>query len=128
LGFIIIMFLEIGGETKMDTSQYGESAYITPELVKQSTAKKVYICGVAKIVQGKFGDKLELPVELDGKQKTWGLNRTVVQALQKFGEGKPNPKDDKHWVGKYVELRVINDGTKEIIVAIPVLTQTEAVQ
>ncbi len=106
----------------MDTSNFGESAYITPELVKTSTTKRIYIAGDAKIVQGKFGDKLELPVEIDNKPKTWGLNRDHVKALQQFG------KDSKQWLGKWVELRVVNNGQKEVIIAIPVLTQTEAIQ
>ena len=103
----------------MDTTQYGESAYITPDLVKQSASKRVYIAGDAKIVMGKFGDKLELPVELDGKQKTWGLNREIVKNLQQFG------KDSKAWVGKWVELRIINDNGKEKICAFPIITPTE---
>jgi hypothetical protein len=106
----------------MDTSQYGESAYITPELVKFSASKKVYICGIAKVVQGKFGDKLELPVEIDGKQKTWGLNRTLVQALHQFGDDKENPKDDKHWIGKWVQLSLKFENGKDVIVASPILS------
>ena len=105
----------------MNTEAFGESAYITPELVKLSTTKKVYIAGDAKIVQGKFGDKLELPVEIDNKPKTWGLNRDHVKSLQQFG------KDSKTWLGKWVELRVVNNGQKEIIVAIPIITPSEVV-
>ena len=106
----------------MDSTAFGESAYITPDLVKQSTTKKVYITGDAKIVQGKFGDKLELPVEMDMKPKTWGLNRDQVKNLQQFG------KDTKLWIGKYVELRVITMNNKDTIVAIPQLIQTETIK
>jgi len=115
------------GENKMDTKAFGESAYITPDLVKQSTAKKVYICGIAKIVQGKFGEKLDLPVELDGISKIWGLNRTIVKALQQFGAGKINPTDDKHWVGKWVNLSVVRDGEKDVIIATPEIAPVETV-
>jgi len=112
----------------MDTKAFGESAYITPDLVKQSATKKVYICGTAKIVQGKYGDKLELPVELDSIAKIWGLNRSIVKALHEFGQGKANPTDDKHWVGKWVSLSVIRDGEKELVVATPEIVQVESVQ
>lgn len=106
----------------MDTTQYGESAYLTPELVKNSATKRLYIAGDVKIVPGKFGDKLELPVEIDNKAKTWGLSRDHVKSLQQFG------KDSKAWLGKWVEVRVVNNGQKEVIVAIPIIVPTEAIQ
>ena len=111
----------------MDTKAFGESAYITPDLVKQSTTKRVYICGTAKITQGKFGDKLELPVELDGIAKTWSLNRPQVKTLQQFGTGNANPTDDKHWVGKWVSLSVVKEREKDVIVATPIMTPEETV-
>jgi len=106
----------------VDTTQYAEGQFLNPEMVKQSPSKKVYISGDAKVVAGKFGDKLELPIEMDGKQKTWGLARDHVKALQEFG------KDSKLWVGKNVNLRVINANGKESILAIPEVVKTEKVQ
>ena len=106
----------------MDTTQYGESVYIAPDLVKQSASRRVYIAGDARIIKGKWGDQLELPVELDGKPKTWGLTRDVVKTLQQFG------KDSKQWVGKWVELRVINDAGKDKVMAFPIITPTEEIQ
>ena len=105
----------------MDTTQYAEGQFISPELVKNSKSKKVYIAGDAEIVQGKFGDKLEVDVELDGKKKRWGLNRDQVKALHEFG------KDSKLWVGKWVSLKVVNIGGKETVVAIPEQDSTEEV-
>jgi len=105
----------------MDTTQYAEGQFITPELVKQSPSKKVYIAADAKIVQGKFGDKLEVAVEMDGRPKTWGLNRSHVKALHVFG------KDSKTWVNHWVKLVVVNIGGKEQIVAEPELNKDEVI-
>ncbi len=106
----------------MDSTQFGESAYINPQLVKESISKKLYISGDAKIVEGKYGDKMELPVELDNKDKTWGLSRDIVKSLQAFG------KDTKTWVGKWVKLTAVKVGDKEQIIAEPIITSAEQVQ
>lgn len=105
----------------MDTTQYAEGQYINPELVKKSPSKRVYISGDVKVVPGKFGDKLELPVELDGKPKTWGLNRNHVKALHVFG------RDSKQWVGKEVKLSVVNISGKEEVIAEPIQNKEEVI-
>ena len=107
---------------KMDTMQFAEGQYVNAELLKTSPSKKVYIAGDAKIVEGKFGDRLELPVELDGKPKTWTLNRDQVKTLhQAYG------KDSKLWVGKTVKLTPVNLGGKETLVCEPETVKTEEV-
>ena len=107
----------------MDTTQYAEGQYIGAELLKGSPSKKVYISADAKVVEGKYGDKLELQVEMDGKSKIWGLNRDHVKALQEaYG------KDSRGWVGQTVSLRVVTMGGKESVLAIPEKTKTEEVK
>ena len=105
----------------MDTQEYGEGSYICVELLRASPTKRVYIRGDPNEVDGKFGPMLELPVELDGKIKKWSLKRAHVISLQTFGAGKNSPKDSRHWVGKYVDLSIVTDGTREIIIATPVI-------
>ena len=101
---------------KMDTTQFAEGQWINAELIKKSPSKKMYISGDAKIVAGKFGDKLEVPVEIDDKPKTWTVTRDQVKALHTaYG------KDSKLWVGKNVNMKVVDVNNKETVIVEPIL-------
>jgi hypothetical protein len=107
----------------MDTQEFAEAKFIGVELIKQSPSKKVYISGDAAVVTGQFGDRLELPVELDNKKKTWTLTRDHVKALQEcYG------KDSRAWVGQTIGLRVVNVGGKESVLAFPEKVKEEKVE
>ena len=108
----------------MDTTKYAEGQFINPELVKASPTKKIYVSGDAKEEENKFGNlSLVLPVELDGKAKTWTLRMDHVKALQEaYG------KDSRQWVGQTIGLSVVKVNGKEQLIAIPQKAKEETVQ
>lgn len=99
----------------MDTTRFAEGQFLNPELVKTSPTKKVYITGDAKEETNKFGNpQLTLPVEIDNKNKIWGLRMDHVKALQEaYG------KESKAWIGQIISLRVVVVNGKEQLIAIP---------
>ena len=97
----------------MDATQYGESDYVTVELVKSSPTKKAVIIGDAKSEETDFGLKLRLPVEIDGKRKTYSPNKdSVKNIIQVLG------KETKAWLGKAVTFTVLSVMGKESIIAV----------
>lgn len=87
----------------VDSTNATESKYVTVELVKASQTKRLQIVGEGKYESTDYGDKLTLPVEIDGKQKLWRPNQATCQNLQEYG------KDTKTWVGMVVGLKVLKD-------------------
>jgi len=107
----------------VDTTEFEQGKYLNAELAEQSPSKRVYIKADAKIVEGKYGRRLELEVELDGLTKTWNPNIDQVMTMNKnFG------RDSKMWVGKWVELKVFKVGDKKQISIYPVVTKEELVK
>lgn len=95
----------------MDATQYGESDYVTAELVKASSTKKVVVVGDAKTEETDYGVKLTVPVELDGKPKKYRPNKdTVKNLISVFG------KDTKSWIGKTIDMQVITVMGKESVI------------
>src|SRR3990167_8137035 len=95
----------------MDATQYSESDYITAEIVKASTTRKIVIVGEAKTEETDYGIKLVLPVEIDGKKKSYRPNRDTVKHL--IGAWKA---ETKAWIGKTVDLQVISILGKDSII------------
>jgi ribosomal protein L21E len=106
----------------VDTTEFEQGKYLNAELAETSPSKKVYIKSDATIVDGKYGRKLEVQVELDGMTKTWNPNIDQVKELNKaFG------KDSKLWVGRWVELKVFKVGDKKQISICPIVIKEERV-
>lgn len=97
----------------MDATQYGESDFITKEIVNASKTKKCLILGEAKVEQTDFGDKMELPVEIDGKKKRFRPNKDTVKNL--IGAW---TMETRAWLGKVVNLETKNVGGKEIVIGV----------
>lgn len=99
----------------VDSTKACESAYIDVDLVKNSRAKKAVIVGPGSYVTGKFGEKLELQVEIDGKMKIWSPNRACCNSMRlAYGV------DTNSWTGKIVALQITtNPQGKVVIAAIP---------
>lgn len=98
----------------VDATKACESAYVDVNLVQNSKAKRVVILNGGAYVEGKFGEKLEIGVEMDGKQKTWSPNRDCATSLKlAYGE------DTNRWVGKVVSLELMMKNGKLAIVALP---------
>ena len=102
----------------VDYTEVMEGQYLTAELVKKSPKKLCVITGEGKIAENKYGPKLELPIEMDGKKKVWSPNKDSMKNLnQRYG------CDSKNLVGAVIKLEVVNRDGKEILWGIPVETQ-----
>jgi ribosomal protein L21E len=107
----------------VDTTEFEQGKYLNAELAETSPSKKVYIKADATIVEGKYGRKLEIQVELDGMTKTWNPNIDQVKELNKaFG------KDSKLWVGRWVELKVFKVGDQKQISILPIVIKEDLVK
>lgn len=99
----------------MDTTQYGESKYLTPQNIRdspQGTDKKIgVVVGDVEVEDGKFGKQLALRVSLDQKIKVWKMSKENVQAMQKIS------KHSENWLTKKVffHLDKTKDGKDKIV-------------
>lgn len=97
----------------MDATQYGESNYVTAELVKASKTKKAVILGDSKAEETDYGMKLRIPIEIDGKLKTYSPNKdSVKNIISALGA------ETKHWLGKTLILNVISVMGKDSVLAV----------
>jgi len=97
----------------MDVTQYGESDYLTAELVKQSDTKIAQIMEDATLDETDYGTKLTLKVEIDGKPKIYRPNKDSIKNLiSTYGS------DSAKWVGKQIKYHVISMNGKEIAIGI----------
>jgi len=95
----------------MDTSKATEGKYINGEMVKNSPTKKCVILDEGEFVEGQFGEKFQLTVEIDGKQKIWSPNKdSIVNIQDKMG------KDSKFWIGEIIKLRTTTIKGKSIVI------------
>ena len=99
----------------MDTTNFSESAFVTPELVKNSTSKILVVIDEAKGEKTDYGEQLFCKVQIDGKFKTWRMNRESVKNMQSLGS------DSKFWIGKRVQLLVMSPRGKEQVFGTPII-------
>ena len=99
----------------MDTTNFSESAFVTPELVKNSASKILVVVDEAKGKESDFGEQLCCTVQIDGKTKTWRMNRESVKNMQALGS------DSKFWIGKKVQLLVMSPRGKEQVFGTPII-------
>ena len=103
---------------KMDTREFAESSYVTAELIKTSPTKTATIIGDATRTEGEYKGKkfmkLEMPVEIDGKHKTYSPNRDGVKNIQAaLG------MESKNWIGKVLVFQVvILQGKETLLVSV----------
>lgn len=107
----------------MDMTKFAESEYLTADKVSKSATKKGYIIGDAEEVEGKFGSKVQLLIEIENIRKKWNPNKTSVQNLiDAFGT------DSKKWLGKEVIFSIeTTEKGKQTIIGKPVVAQIEAI-
>lgn len=97
----------------MDATQFGESDYITAEIVKASPTKKAVITGKPKSEETDWGMKLSIPVDIDKKPKTYRPNKDSVRnIIEVFG------KETDNWVGKELHLSVVSVMGKDGVLAL----------
>ena len=100
----------------MNIQESLEGDYINTKLVNDSTTKKCIIIGAGKIEEGEFGRKPTFPVEIDGKSKTWRMNRMTLENMS-FVLGVETIK----WLGVVVDLKVMTIKGKDCVVGYPAL-------
>lgn len=97
----------------MDTTEFGEDKFVTPELVKASLTKKGVIIDEAIAEESKYGQRLKCTVQIDGKFKKWNLNKDSVRNMHNVS------RDSKFWLGTLVQFIVVTSGGKEKVVGSP---------
>jgi len=99
----------------MDVSKFAEGQYINAEIVKNSPTRKLVIVSEGEVVDTKYGEKLEIEVELDKKKKKWKPNvDSMKNMITAWG------KDNKAWIGNVVKLKVLSIQGKETVIAEPI--------
>lgn len=88
--------------------------YVNADMVKHLKAKKLVVVTEGEYVDTKFGRKLQLDVEVDGKAKTWKPN---IDSLKNFNNS--FGPDTKGWIGKIANLQVVSFQGKETVLATP---------
>lgn len=98
----------------VDATRAMESKYVNADLVRDSPTRKLVILGEGEFVEGDYGAKLELPVMIDGKDKTWSLNKDSAKNLNaEYG------RDSKNWVGAIVKLQIAKVQGKDSVLGVP---------
>jgi|TARA_R100000501_G_C2587119_1_gene88330 hypothetical protein len=98
----------------VDSTKACESDWVNADLVKLAKIKKAVITGPGDYKEGKFGNRLQIPVQIDGKMKTYSPNRDSATNC-KIAWG----ADTNGWVGKTIELELSSVNGKVIIIARP---------
>ena len=100
----------------MDTTGMAESNYVTVQMAKDSPSKRLVILSGGSLQPNKEGLlKLNLLVEIDGKQKTFIPNKATIRNLQgRLGF------ESQGWIGKAVSFTVVSMNGKEAVVGVPV--------
>ena len=97
----------------MNATEYGESDYITAEIVKASPTKNLTILGDAKVEETDFGSKLEIPVEIDSKKKKYRPNKDTIKNLcQVLGA------ETKAWIGKTIHVQTVSINGKDSVIGV----------
>ena len=94
--------------------------YLTVEMAKTSTTKKIVIIGEGEYrsqnYNGEVKDVLFIPVELERLQLDWRPNRDTIRNLMMVWG-----KDTRNWIGKIVHLRISIIRGKEAILGEAIL-------
>lgn len=97
----------------MDATIFGESNYITADLVNNSESKTAAIVGDSETVDTDYGERLVIPVEIDGKQKSYRPNRdSVKNIITVLGA------ETKAWIGKELQFSLFSYAGKQCVSAI----------
>ena len=83
--------------------------------VKNSPTKQAVIMSEGEITTDpKYGTKLTIEVDIDGKRKKWSLNKpTMDNFYLKWGS------DSLQWIGKTVTLSITKIAGNEMVLGMP---------
>jgi len=96
----------------VDATQYGESDFVTAQLIKDSKTRTAIVIGESNVEETDYGQKLTVPVEIDGKKKKYRPNKDSVKNLiERLG------KETKGWLGQTFNFNIVTIMGKESVVA-----------
>ena len=92
-----------------------ESEYLNIAFCKGSASKQLVIVSEGEIIKSeKYGEKLVLDVEIDGKKKKWSINKpTAYNLVSKWG------LDSKSWIGNTVSIMITKIDGNEMVLGTP---------
>jgi len=94
----------------MDATKFGESNYITAQLIEQSKTKTAVIIGDSTSEETDYGEKLTVPVEIDGKKKTYRPNKdSVKNIIEELGS------ETSTWIGSQLSFSLFNFAGKQCV-------------
>jgi len=99
----------------MEINELIEGKFVNVEFVKKSKSKYAVMITEGIIEEHpKFGKKLVVDVEIDGKIKKWSMNRpTMTNLAEAWGN------NSERWVGHPIQLLLTKIEGKDVIVGIP---------
>lgn len=97
----------------VDATEAMESQYLNAEIVERSPTKIVIPIGEGKYENTDFGNRLTVPVQIDGKTKVWRPNKDSVKNIVRD----TGSKDTAVWVGKKIEVSVTSMQGKDTVLA-----------
>jgi len=98
----------------VDTTKAIEGKYVNPDMVKGSPTKRLVILGEGTYEKGDYGEKFQMPVEIDYKQKIWSPNKDSLKNMQSAWG-----MDSAKWVSKIVILSTLIVRGKETVNGFP---------
>ena len=91
-----------------------EGKFLKPKIVEDSPTKKAVIISGGSYVEGPFGPRLCIKINLDAVEKEWSVNSTSASNIaDAYG------KETDKWIGKWVDLEVEESNGKKIVVGYP---------
>jgi len=100
------------------TNKALESDFLTVRFAEDSPSKTFAVLGEGKYEETDYGEKLRIPVEIDGKTKIWTPNKDSVRTCRKTWG-----LDTTLWVGKIAKISIISIGGKDAISVFPQETE-----
>lgn len=98
----------------VDVTRATESKYLNADIVKESATKKLVILNGGEYVEGDYGERFQLEVEIDGKKKIWSPNKdTLLNLMAVFG------RNSELWIGKIVKVQVMKLRGKDAVIGMP---------
>ena len=97
----------------VDVREAMESDYVTVELVRNLTDKVLTVISGGNYEETDYGKKLSIPVQIEGRPKTWRPNRMSVEALSRdYG------MNSDSWIGKHIKLELQKVQGKDCVIAL----------
>lgn len=94
----------------VDTTRASEGKYMNADMVKLSPTKKCVIIDEGEYVEGDYGEKFQISVEIDKKIKIWSPNKDSLKNIQEVAG-----MDSANWIGKIIKLSTLKVRGKDTV-------------